>query len=97
MSQLIKILQAMPVDGKSHLGRTLAKTLGDILENDRCTSILIDKVGVDAFARELATLIPETTVGYCNDYQYEVEWRHSIWQAAWEAWQEVKNKVKETK
>lgn len=93
MADRIKILQAIPVAGKSYKGRALARVLDEILTYDRCTTILIDKVGVDAFVKNLVPLIPPTTVTYCNESCYELQWRRAIWSAAWNAWQDTKTET----
>lgn len=85
-----QIVCSVPVDGKTHKGRMFVSALKEIWDFDRCTRILIEKVGVDAFVGAIVPLIPPTTMNYCNDEQYRTQWRHSIWQAAWNAWQETK-------
>jgi len=95
MELITRIACAVPVDGKSHKGRMFVSAFKEVWDYDRCTRILIEKVGVDAFIKALTPLIPPTTMNYCNDEQYRTQWRHSIWRAAFEAYQQYKaNKTK---
>ena len=61
----------------------------ELVRYDYAHRAMISKVGTTAFLRHLEPLYPEKSV--CPK-DYRPEWRHAIWAAAYNAYQEYKTK-----
>ena len=82
-----QIIKAVPWNGKGRIGQDWLAVLDDILNYDTATTILIQKAGVENFVKFLRQ--PQAEFAY----NYEKEWRHSIWNAAMEGWREKRGEA----
>ena len=82
------VRQAFPFRAKGDpWARDFYEVWDELVKYDQAHRALIAKVGTTRFLRHLEHYYPPKSV--CPK-DYKLEWRRSIWRAAWEAYEETK-------